>query len=118
METGNSDKNLKSLGWDTLEERRLKDKVITFHKARLKLIDVDIEHLSFKKRSTRLGGGELAYNRPNSAIDSHRFSFFPSTTNLWNHLPATIKSCEDINNFTSSIKKTNLTSIKYNMSAV
>ena len=33
-----------------------------------------MEHLTFKKRTTRLGGGELAYNRPNSAIDSHLFS--------------------------------------------
>ena len=117
-ETGNSDKNLKTLGWDTLEERRLKNKVITFHKARLKLIDVDIGQLTFKKRATRLGGGDLAYNRPNSAVDSHRFSFFPSTINLWNHLPATIKSSEDIDTFSNSINNINLTSIKYNMSAV
>ena len=33
-ERGNSNINREALGWDTLEERRLKYKIITFHKAR------------------------------------------------------------------------------------
>ena len=118
MEQGESKKNLVSLGWETLEERRLKNKLITFHKARLNLIELDTQQLTFKRRSTRLGGGELAYNRPNSAIDSHIFSFFPSTINLWNHLPATVKSCEDIDTFINLLKSINLTSLKYSSRAI
>ena len=117
MEQGESKKNLVSLGWETLEERRLKNKITTFHKARLNQIDLDTRQLTFKRRSTRLGGGELAYNRPNSAVDSHKFSFFPSTINLWNHLPARIKSSEDIDNFNVLIRSMNLTHLKNGTSA-
>ena len=69
-------------------------------------------------RSTRPGGGELAYNRPNSAVDSQKFSFFPSTINLWIHFPARLKSCNDTDNFNELIKSLNLiTNLKYGTSA-
>ena len=53
-----------------------------------------------------MGGGELAYNLPTSAVDSHAFSFFPSAIYIWNRLPATLKSCEDMYKFTKALKKT------------
>ena len=112
MEPGNSKKNLVRLGWDSLEERRLQTKIIIFHKARLNLIDVETGQLTFKSRQTRMGGGELAYNRPTSAVDSHAFSFFPSTIYIWNRLPAALKSCEDMDKFTTLLKTINLTGIK------
>ena len=112
METGNSEKNLSSLGYDTLEERRLKNKIIIFQKARLKLIDIPTGHLDLKTRDTRMGGGDLAYHRPASAIDSHIFSFFPSTIYVWNRLPKEVKSCKDIDKFAKMIDVINLTSIK------
>ena len=63
MESGNSDTNLKSLGWDYLEERRIRNKLTYFQKARLKLIDIPTEHLHLKKRKTRLGGDGPTYAR-------------------------------------------------------
>ena len=57
MESGNSDLNLKTLGWEKLEERRIRNKLIYFQKARLKLIDIPTEHLRLKTRPTRSGGG-------------------------------------------------------------
>ena len=79
MEQGYSKKNLVTLGWNSLEERRLQTKLIIFHKARLKLIDIETGQLSFKTRQTRMGGGEMSYSRPFSSVDSHMFCFFPST---------------------------------------
>ena len=113
METGNSEKSLDKLGWDSLEERRLQTKIIVFHKARLKQIDIETGQLTFKSRDTRMGGGELHYNRPISAVDSHAFSFFPSTIFVWNRLPAALKSCEDMDKFTKCLKSINLTGIKH-----
>ena len=114
MKTGESKKNRDKLGWDRLEERRLQNKVIIFHKARLNLIDIETGHLTYKSRETRMGGGELAYNRPTSAVDSHAFSFFPSTIKAWNHLPAALKSCKDMDQFAILVKNHNLTG-NYNM---
>ena len=116
METGNTKLNLDKLGWDTLEERRLKAKVSLFHKARLKLIDIPTAHLNFKRRTTRLGGEGEGYERDFSPVDAHRFSFYPSTTNLWNHLPTDAKCCEDINLFTTELQKINLTALKSRIS--
>ena len=118
METGNSDKNLKTLGWDTLEERRIRNKLTYFQKARLKLIDIPTEHLRLKTRTTRLGGDGPAYFRDYSGIDGHRFSFFPDSTNIWNHLPLSIRTCEDMDLYSSQIQQLNLTSIRYDTRAV
>ena len=104
METGNSEKNLKTLGWDTLEERRLRTKLIYFQRARLGLIEIPIGHLDPKKRLSRHDGGGPAYFVHFSDIDAHLFSFFPDCINLWNSLPAEVKTCEDIK---SNLKRRN-----------
>lgn len=69
MEKGNSKKNLNTLGWDRLEERRLQTKIIIFHKAKLKQIDIETGQLTFKSRDTCMDGGKLHYNRPASAVN-------------------------------------------------
>ena len=112
LEHGNSEINLKTLGWDTLEERRLRNKLIYFQKARLKLIDIPIGHLVPKERLTRHDGDGPAYFRHFSDIDAHIFSFFPDSVNMWNCLPAEVKTCTDIKSYTSSLEKINLTKIR------
>ena len=111
IETGNSDKNLKTLGCDTLEERRIRNKLTYFQKARLKLIDIPTEHLRLKTRTTRLGGDGPAYFRDYSGIDGNHFSFFSDSTNTWNHLPLSIRTCEDMDLYSPQIQQLNLTSI-------
>ena len=61
METGNTKLILDSLEWPTLEERRLQTKLTLFQKARLKLIDITADHLTFKSRQTRWGGDGQTY---------------------------------------------------------
>ena len=115
MESGNSDTNLKSLGWDYLEERRIRNKLTYFQKARLKLIDIPTEHLHLKKRKTRLGGDGPTYARFYSPIDSHRFSFYPDSQNLWNHLPTEVRTSEDLKHYTSSLEKIDLIRLRRSM---
>ena len=112
METGNTKLNLDRLGWDSLEERRMQSKLSLFHKARLKLIDIPTAQLNFKRRTTRLGGEGEGYERDFSPVDAHRFSFYPSTTNLWNHLPTDVKCCENVDLFATKLKTVNLTALK------
>ena len=118
MESGNSEKNLKTLGWATLEERRIRNKLTYFQKARLKLIDIPTEHLRLKTRPTRLGGDGPAYFREYSGIDGHRFSFFPDSTNIWNHLPCSVRTCEDMDSYSTQIQQLNLTALRYDTRAV
>ena len=116
METGNTKFNLDSLEWPTLEERRLQTKLTIFQKARLKLIDIPTDHLKFKSRQTRQGGDGQTYQRFNSNVGGHIFSFSPHTTNLWNHLPLGVRLSNDIEEFTSEVKKIDLTSLTQKMS--
>ena len=116
METGNTEFNLDSLEWPTLEERRLQTKLTLFQKARLKLIDIPTDHLTFKSRQTRRGGDGQTYQRLNSNVDSHIYSFFPHTTNLWNQLPLEVRLSNNLEVFTSEVNKTDLTSLSKKMS--
>ena len=116
METGNSQLNLDSLGWPTLEERRLQTKLTLFQKGRQNLIDIPTDHLKFKTRLTRQSGDGLTYHRDFSRIDGHIYSFYPHTSLLWNHLPPETKSLTDIDVFSDMIKTINLTSLKNQMS--
>ena len=116
MESGNSKINLDRLEWPTLEERRLSTKLILFQKARLNLVDIPTEHLTLKTRQTRQGGGDgPIYHREFSKIDSHLYSFYPRTSLLWNQLPSEVRTCEDIDRFTTMVNSLDLTDLKNRM---
>ena len=112
FESGNSEKNRKDLGWDSLEERRQQIKLTTFHRSRLKLLDVPTDHLKINPRQSRRQDGPC-YTRLTSNVDSHKFSFYPSTTLLWNCLPLSLKNTYDIDIFSKCIKTYDLTALKY-----
>ena len=44
MESGNSLINIKSLKWDTLEERRLRAKLTVFQKGRFGILSIPTDH--------------------------------------------------------------------------
>ena len=115
METGNSKLNLDKVEWPTLEERRLQTKLTLFQKARLKKVDISTNrpYLTEKTRhSKRLGGEGPSYYREFSKIDGHIYSFYPHTSLIWNNIPSEIRTCDNIEQFSSSICKLDLTSIK------
>ena len=112
MENGNTKLNLDQLNWPTLEERRLQTKLGIFQKARLKEIDLPTDHLAFTNRPTRQGGDGQTYQKFFSNIDSHRFSFYPHTTNLWNKLPLEVRLETNMDIFTSQVNKIDLVSLK------
>ena len=113
LETGNSKINRDLLGWETLEERRQQIKLTTFQRARLKLLEIPTDHLDIKNRQTRHFDGPC-YSRCHSNVGAHKFSFYPSTTSLWNYLPSDLKLCDNINIFIKDISNYNLTTLKTN----
>ena len=112
LESGNTEFNLNQLNWPSLEERRLQTKLGIFQKARLKQIDIPTDHLEFKSRPTRQGGEGQTYQKFYSGIDSHRFSFYPHTSNLWNKLPLNVRLETNIDLFKSEVNKIDLVSLK------
>ena len=115
MESGNSAINLKSLGWETLEERRLKTKLCIFQKGRLGDIVIPTDHLTLRTRTTRRGGGGPMYQREFSQIDGHIYSFFPSASRLWNNLPVELRTCDKSDVFVNKIQSVNLSELRRNL---
>ena len=99
---GNTEKNLKSLGWASLEERRARSKLTTLYKARTGAISIPIEDLIIPNTRTRQSSN---YFIPYSSVNSHLHSFFPSTIRLWNSIPPDIQSAASIESFKGSIGK-------------
>ena len=118
MESSNSSANLKSLGWDTLEERRLQTKLSIFQKGRLGDIDIPTDHLVLKTRQTRRGGDGPTYQREFSTIDGHIHSFYPSTARLWNNLPLDLRSCNKSESFVNKLKTINLSDLRRSLKSI
>ena len=105
-ETGNTAKNLKTLGWLPLSERRNKNKLTMLFKIKSNLIHIPKEDLFQNPRKPD------NYLVPSSSVDAHLFSFYPSTIRLWNSTPHQLKSSTSLTSFKSSLDK--FTSSKYN----
>ena len=75
-----------NLNWPTLAERRVTNKLITFHKAIRGSIAIPTDHLQTNSGKTRRSCSSLNYTIPQSRTDTHLYSFFPSTIRLWNML--------------------------------
>ena len=102
MIPGMTEKNLKELGWASLEERRARSKLTTLYKARTGAISVPIEDLIINKSRTRQSSN---YFIPYSSVNSHLHSFFPSTIRLWNSISPDIQSSISVESFKGSIGK-------------
>ena len=99
---GNTAKNMNTLSWHPLSERRARSKLITFFKARAGAIEIPLDDLTPVGRVTRHSQHSLQI--PQSSVDSHLHSFFPSTIRLWNNLPQHIKACDSVASFRSKIE--------------
>ena len=94
---------MNSLNWVPLEERRAKSKLTTLFKTKLGAIDVPIEDLIVSQSKTRRKNTN--YFVPQSSVDSHLHSFFPSSIRLWNSIPDNVKACNTIAGFKSNLQK-------------
>ena len=74
------------LGWDTLQERRARSKVVMMYKIIHGLVDVPhTQYLIPNQRDTR--GHAAKYFVPSVRVLAFKFSYFPSAITLWNSLP-------------------------------
>ena len=98
---GSTAKNLAQLEWPTLAERRARIKLKILHKAQLGLIDIPTSDLTTSAPATRRSSTD--HRVPQSRLDSHKFSFFPSTIRLWNSLPLKLKNLKDSDSFSRAL---------------
>ena len=85
---GETQRNMQTLGWDPLSERRAKQKLIMLKKITSDQIHIPRDDLK-QMLSPRF---PFDYKPITTSVDCHKFSFFPSTIRLWNSIPYIIKS--------------------------
>ena len=110
LEHGETQKNMKDLGWPPLQERRARLKVTMFDKTINNLIhtpQTDLKPLMAPRR-------KLNYFIPRSNIDCHLHSFFPSSIRLWNSLPNTIKAANSLAVFKSFVERHTISTSYFN----
>ena len=97
---------LRDLEWTPLEERRAKNKMNFFYKAREGNICIPLNHLHLKTRSNRKDN--IQYHIPSSRINTHLNSFYPNVIRRWNDLPADIQTSQSATVFDNKIKNATL----------
>ena len=91
---------MEELGWKPLQERRAMIKLNLLFKTRMGLVDIPRNHLILNKHNSRR---IETYAIPTSNVDSHLYSFYPSTIRLWNSLPADTKLSKNVDAFKACI---------------
>ena len=94
---------MEKLGWDSLEERRLRMKIILLFKILHKMIAIPDNQLVPTTTTTR--GHNMKLRQIPTRTNYYKFSFFPSSIVAWNKLPKDIVKLEDIDSFRTAISK-------------
>ena len=95
---------IESLGWRSLEYRRIDASLCLFYKIVHGLVLIPTNHYMIPPfRSTRLHH-DFAYQIPHSNCNYHKFSFFPRTIRVWNALPQSYILASGFNSFKTQIQ--------------
>ena len=104
-------KIMNDLGWETLQNRRKKHRLVTFYKMTNGLTPQYLTNL-VPQRVHEVAGRRLRndddFVTPRSKTNLYQNSFLPKTVRDWNDLPIEIKSASSLNSFKNLINR-NLT---------
>ena len=90
-----------SLGWVSLEHRRLLTQASLFYKIRNRLVNISFPScIQENHRATRFNLNK--YKQLNSNVLTYSYSFFPRAVRTWNCLPASVVPAPNIKEFKSS----------------
>ncbi|XP_077999769.1 uncharacterized protein LOC144452542 [Glandiceps talaboti] len=96
---------LKTLDWESLQNRRTKSRLVTIFKETHGITPTNIKHLHQEnqtKHNTRQTQ-KLNYNTIRSNKDCYHYSLYPRTIPLWNSLPPSTKAAKDVAVFKSLV---------------
>ena len=84
------------LGWDPLHTRRLAAQSTMFYKVHCTLVDIPLPPFITPAPYISRHDHGLKYTIPLATIDPYKFSFYPRSLWVWNHLPCTAVSAPTI----------------------
>ena len=77
---------LNTMNWQTLQERRLRTRLIMFHKVINENIAIPTQNILLQSQSTTRSSRKDSYRQIQCNKDSYKFSFFCQTIKDWNKL--------------------------------
>ena len=104
-------KILEEAGWDSLETRRYKHRLITFHKMVYQNAPQYLQSIvppSVHQVSQRNLRSQRNIHIPRSRTNLYRDSFIPKTSKDWNNLPENVKQTQSLREFRKLLDRDNI----------
>ena len=97
---------LQKLKWESLEQRRKKDRLTMMYKITHGLVGINsADYFTPSKDKRTRGSQTFKYSRPNIRLDVHKHSFFNQTTPDWNKLPEDTTSAPSLDSFKKRLQR-------------
>jgi hypothetical protein len=90
---------LVQLGWETLQERRTKMRLVLMYKAAHQLIAVEGHLYLIPINMSTRQNHDMTYRHISTRTNYHKFSYYPRTIPLWNNIPATMAEARSLMEF-------------------
>ena len=94
-------KMVQSLGWESLEARRMKMRIALLFKILYGLVDIPADQL--KPSNARTRGHDERLRPINARQNYYKFSFLPHAIEHWNRLPPDLVKLKDLDTFRSAL---------------
>ena len=88
---------LTDLHWNTLQERRMQVKSAMLYRIVHNLVAIPVTRFLIPVRTYR--GHSMKFFISQATVNSHLYSFFPSTIRIWNQLPECAVSAPSLETF-------------------
>ena len=103
---GSPSSMLQYLGWDSLEERRLRTRVTMMYRIVHRLVAIPLQpniQWNTRVRNGVTRGHSTKFLVLPVRVDAYRFSFFPATVTLWNNLPTAVVLPPSVDSFKNHV---------------
>ena len=87
---------LTDLNWPTLQQRRLRTRLIFFYKITHNLVAIYPSNLLFPIDSRTRHHNPHSFQHIRCNKDTYKYSFYPQTVTQWNQLPSTVTSANTL----------------------
>ncbi|KAK3100180.1 hypothetical protein FSP39_015843 [Pinctada imbricata] len=87
------------LGWEPLQHRRARNKVIMFYKIYHHIVEVPVHHLFHNTREGTRASTANNIRQISTRVDTYKYSFIPSTIVAWNNIPPAIRNTPTVDSF-------------------
>ena len=94
---------ISQLGWETLQMRRVKMRLVLLYKATHRLIAVDSNLYLIPIIMPTRQNHNLTYQHISTTRNYHKYSFYPRTIPTWNSLPASIAESPSLEEFKTGL---------------